>query len=823
MARRWLCTLALLLVLEMISTYTIETSDSNKAGRLEEIKAMDELDSLLAKKHPRGSLSSKFHKVVKEKQEDTLKPKPKHQDEEDGDPETISRYEKRLSILKQINIHENVAEIEELKAIAESLVPNCTVKVTRKKEEKLAFAINSHYQDLQHFGEGAIIADEEFSEAISNELCAVCVLDKMCVREDVLNITDMLPVSDLLEDLSEEELCRTAIILVNKKLLAKKPGPHIKCDKTAEFRTIDGTCNNLDNPLFGAAHTPFGRLILPDYGDGISSLRLADNGEELPNARQTSFQIHGSNADGTNPDSSLLSVFFMNFGQYMDHDISLALAEAINCEPPEGDENPECMNIEIPEDDEVFRARNITFIELERDAPVERKECQLVPREQINIITTYIDASNVYGSSEAISNAVRDSGGLLKVTKHPQDCKVQDLLPPVEDNNGCPFVDPFRPCFLTGDIRNNENAGLNTVHTVFMRRHNVIARFLGQMTDFDAETIFQVARKILGAQQQYIMYNEFLPLILSQETIDKFDLRLGKGFNYSTCYKKNLDPAVSTAFSVAAYRFGHTLVPELFSRLNQDFFETHCEHCHDRKNFLQIPVRDFGNPHYLYDLGNGGTDAIMRGLMKDAAGALDGRFSSSVQEQLIRGPGDMSDLVAINTQRSYGRGLPGYTAFREFCGLRPVNNFRQLVTRAGFTDESRRNLRRLFDSVHDIPLFSGGLLEPRDENGGLMGPTFQCILGEQFKRLKCGDRFWHENEPSSALHTEFTALTPCQLKEIRNTLISKIICEVSDDISAVNRFAFQQTGIRTPCDKLPEVNLEPWMPDFKCEEEPYGW
>ena len=65
-------------------------------------------------------------------------------------------------------------------------------------------------------------------------------------------------------------------------------------------------------------------------------------------------------------------------------------------------------------------------------------------------------------------------------------------------------------------------------------------------------------------------------------------------------------------------------MPELFSRLNQDFFETHCEHCHDRKNFLQIPVRDFGNPHYLYDLGNGGTDAIMRGLMKDAAGALDG-------------------------------------------------------------------------------------------------------------------------------------------------------------------------------------------------------
>ena len=114
---------------------------------------------------------------------------------------------------------------------------------------------------------------------------------------------------------------------------------------------------------------------------------------------------------------------------------------------------------------------------------------------------------------------------------------------------------------------------------------------------------------------------------------------------------------------------------------------------------------------------------------------------------------------------------------------------------------------------------SSGLLERADPRGGLLGATFQCLLGEQFKSLKCGDRFWHENEPRSDIHTEATALTPCQLNEIRKTLVSKIICETSDDITAVNRFAFQQTGIKTPCDKLPEVNLEPWMPGFKCEIE----
>jgi len=45
-------------------------------------------------------------------------------------------------------------------------------------------------------------------------------------------------------------------------LLAKQ------CDQTASFRTIDGTCNNINRPLNGAAKTPLNRLAISRYEDG---------------------------------------------------------------------------------------------------------------------------------------------------------------------------------------------------------------------------------------------------------------------------------------------------------------------------------------------------------------------------------------------------------------------------------------------------------------------------------------------------------------------------------------------------------------------------
>ena len=91
------------------------------------------------------------------------------------------------------------------------------------------------------------------------------------------------------------------------------------------------------------------------------------------------------------------------------------------------------------------------------------------------------------------------------------------------------------------------------------------------------------------------------------------------------------------------------------------------------------------------------------------------RFSSSVQENLRRGEGDLSDLVSINIQRGRERGLPGYTKYRnlELCGLSNVKSFDDLKNVAGFAEEDVENLRKVYDNVHDIDLFVGGKQYPR--------------------------------------------------------------------------------------------------------------
>jgi peroxidase len=159
---------------------------------------------------------------------------------------------------------------------------------------------------------------------------------------------------------------------------------------------------------------------------------------------------------------------------------------------------------------------------------------------------------------------------------------------------------------------------------------------------------------------------------------------------------------------------------------------------YDRETVRMLPLSDqFQNPELIYQPG--GLDKFLVGLATQPSQKFDNIISEEVTNHLFQGKDKKfgMDLVALNLQRGRDHGLQGYNAFRQLCGLGRVKTF------AGLADlipvKIVERLKLIYDDVDDVDLFIGGISEAAAD-GSLLGPTFRCIVGDQFKRLQHGDR-----------------------------------------------------------------------------------
>ncbi|MCB1630112.1 MAG: hypothetical protein KDI48_20460, partial [Xanthomonadales bacterium] len=161
-----------------------------------------------------------------------------------------------------------------------------------------------------------------------------------------------------------------------------------------EFRSIDGTGNNAENPTWGSTGIPFLRLTTASYGDGASSLE----GRNLASARAVSNAVVAQTA--STPNALGVSDFVWQWGQFVDHDIDLT-PESSPAEP---------ADIAVPSGDEWFdpSATGTATIAMNRSL---YEDVDGV-RQQINTISAFIDGSNVYGSDETRAAALRAFDGL---------------------------------------------------------------------------------------------------------------------------------------------------------------------------------------------------------------------------------------------------------------------------------------------------------------------------------------------------------------------------------------------------------------------------
>lgn len=181
---------------------------------------------------------------------------------------------------------------------------------------------------------------------------------------------------------------------------------------------------------------------------------------------------------------------------------------------------------------------------------------------------------------------------------------------------------------------------------------------------WDDETLFQEARRINIAIIQHITYNEFLPIILGKEVMEKFGL-LPQKEGFWDGYDALVNPAIIDAFAAAAFRFGHTLLPTAVERWSK-------AHKFIASKRLSDLIR---RPFDLYRAGV--MDEYLMGLMNQVAQAVDDSITQEVTNHLFRKEGERfgMDLVSFNMQRGREFGVPGFEEFRKFCGLPVAESF----------------------------------------------------------------------------------------------------------------------------------------------------
>ncbi|MFF5205060.1 peroxidase family protein [Streptosporangium sp. NPDC000396] len=565
-----------------------------------------------------------------------------------------------------------------------------------------------------------------------------------------------------------------------------------------EVQSLDGSRNNVAQPTWGKAGTAYARVAPARYADGVGAPPAGPNSRFISNrifndVNQNVFSEHRVTQWG------------FTWGQFLDHTIGLRDGAGPTATP---------ANIPFnPADPLESFTNTLGVIPFTRSAATAGTGTGTGnPRQQTNTLSSYIDAGTVYGETGQRLDWLREGSA----DGNPANNSARMLLPdnylprrtsrgnaataPAMDVDGRLRANPNNAA-VAGDVRANENLALTATHTLFAREHNRIVSLLP--SSLSEEDKFQIARRIVIAEQQYVTYNEFLPA-------------MGVSLPSYTGYKPEVNASLTNEFATIGYRahsqiHGEVEVESERERYTDDqlaaFRAQGIEVETDGDDVeLAVPLNvAFFNPDLV--------PAIQLGPLMKAIGAeseynndeqIDNQLRSVLFQVPVSGNPDcldgpdlpqcfrgVVDLGAIDVERGRDHGLPTYNQLRQAYGLAPQTSFAAITGEAGDTfpadplltpgneindpnsldftklfdidgtpvvpgaDNGTRAVRRtplaarlraIYGSVDKVDAFTGMIAEPHVP-GTEFGPLQLAIWTSQFQALRDGDRFFYGNDP----------------------------------------------------------------------------
>jgi hypothetical protein len=572
-------------------------------------------------------------------------------------------------------------------------------------------------------------------------------------------------------------------------------GPASRLSISFAVESLNGAGDNLAHPTWGRSGSPYARVAPARYADGVA--RPVDG----PNARAVSNRIF-NDTDLNVISERGVSQWAWVWGQFLDHTFALR---------QEAGDGSTSMNIPLVANDPMERFHStLGVIPAARSAAAPGTGTgRANPRQQIDTLPSYIDASPVYGTSPARLDWLRAG----PVDGDPTNNSPLLLLPggylPTRSARGNPTNAPPMEAdgrllanpsqgVVAGDLRTNENLALTATQTLFAREHNRIVSLLPR--SLSDEDRFQIARRVVIAEEQYITYQEFLPA-------------MGVALPAYRGYQPWVDTQLSNEFATVGFR-AHSQVHgdgfdieadasrygpaqlAAFTRAGLTVTQT------GKEVRIAVPLGvALFNPQLLQSLQLG---PVLQSIGAESQYnndiEIDNQLRStmfavptSADASCLNGPtmpacfSIINDLAALDVVRGRDHGIPSYNQVRAAYGLAPKLSFTAVTGErtdrfpAGVTVNDPRSLdvlsltdidgnplevdnppedaavhdvrratvaarlRAVYGSVDRLDAFVGINAEPHVP-GTEMGETELAMWTREFTRLRDGDRFFYGND-----------------------------------------------------------------------------
>jgi hypothetical protein len=312
---------------------------------------------------------------------------------------------------------------------------------------------------------------------------------------------------------------------------------------------------------------------------------------------------------------------------------------------------------------------------------------------------------------------------------------------------------------IIGDPRNDENVIVSQLHSVMLRFHNRVVENTSQLhPKLSGPGLFREAQRRVRWHYQWIVIHDFLSRVVDGDSGDHstvgggvvddilqtktFRVSGGKGTEldpHLVVYKWHNTPFMPVEFSVAAYRFGHSMVrPSYFINdvVKEDrnsarvpIFSTDRDDTDDLRGFRHLPPHFGIDWKFFYDI-----DPIFK---PQRSYRIDPQLSHPLGKLPAITDGTPS-LAERNLKRGNSMSLPSGQTIAKALGVTPLSE--DLVGLAKIAP----------DYAADTPLWYYVLKEAEVRNEGThLGPVGGRIVAEVLLGLLIGDPLSYLNvEPN---------------------------------------------------------------------------